>query len=537
MIGVIPVFLSSLLIISAYEDVAEQIVERLYENDSEMMALELEFIQTITSENKILLSIIVSICLVITLFLAVYLSKNFTLPLKHVTRAVGQLARGDLTVRLVTTRTDEFGDLAIGFNNMAQALFDTRRNLEQANELLEKRVLERTAELTTTNVELRKTAEKTYESNRVKNEFLANMSHELRTPLNAIIGYADLMSDGIYGKLNEEQEDSLSKVRHNSKILLRLINDVLDLARLDSGGVPLMTEEFSPVELVEQTMYGVRALFDNKGISLAIDAGADLPTMVSDRGKIQQVLLNLLSNALKFTEKGEVTVRIYTVESGAKTSFEVKDTGIGIASEFHDLIFDQFRQLDGSSARLYGGTGLGLSISKKIASILDGELSLKSDQGQGSAFTLIVPTVLGESKPQEASDEWVDSSKPLVVAIDDDLDVLKHLTDMLEPEGFRVARCTDGDQGIRKAKELLPLAITLDIIMPYRDGWSVLRELKSNPRTCNIPVIIISIIDERPEGFKLGASDYLIKPIDHQYLAKRLRAFAAKGDDLTFGET
>jgi len=385
-------------------------------------------------------------------------------------------------------------------------------------------VAERTAELTMMNNELRKTAEKIYESIRLKNEFLANVSHELRTPLNAILGYADLIHDGIYGAVSEQQTESLEKIRRNSQLLLKLINDILGISRLESGRMPVMAQEFNPSELIEDTLSSVRPLFDKKGLDLMVVKPDSVPLMRSDQDMIQQVLLNLLSNALKFTAKGRVALSLELNDDEKTISFKVTDTGIGIAPEFFDIIFDQFRQLDGSTARLYGGTGLGLSISRKIASILDGTIDVESKPDVGSSFTLSVPLIYGELGTFEAL-EGADYSKGrVVVAIDDDADALRLLSDNLESEGYSVVGCMDGDQGIRKVKELLPFAVTLDIMMPYRDGWSVLRELKSNPRTKDIPVVIVSIIDDRPRGYQLGVNDYIVKPINRRELLDALHS-------------
>ena len=535
-IGVVPVVISSLLIVSTYQDLARHTIEGISTTDTDKVHVEKDLLETFAAESKILVSIIVSISLIITLFLAVFLSKTFTLPLKLVTQAALELSRGDLSVRLDTYRTDEFGRLAEGFNTMAKTLSEAQARQEQAKVELERRVAERTAVLTMINNELRKSAEKIYESNRIKNEFLANMSHELRTPLNAILGYVDLTSEGIYGQITQKQKEALGKIRHNSQMLLRLINDILDLSQLESGSMPIFAQSFEPGNLVEETVTGVRPLFQKKGLDLRVNPADDLPPMISDEGKIQQVLLNLLSNSLKFTESGHVEVMVSPSKDESQMVFQVHDTGIGIATEFHDVIFDQFRQIDGSTARQYRGTGLGLSISRKIAAILDGEISVQSKPDEGSTFTLSLPIHYGQSvKSTGLAEEANVATEPVIVAIDDDVDALQLLSDNLKTEGYHVVRCSNGDSGVRKVKELLPFAITLDIMMPQRDGWSVLRELKSNPRTKNIPVIIISIIDDRHRGYQLGVNDYLVKPFNRRELVDSLRSFQEMEDGRDFG--
>lgn len=521
-VGVLPVTISSFLIISIYQEQAYEMVRTFHEDNPERLAEELDLLNYSNEENTLLIYIVITISLIITLFAAVYLSKTFTLPLQQVTKASLLLGRGDLSIRLQTPREDEFGRLAEGFNQMAQALADIQSKLKKANAELENRVAERTAELTFSNNELRKTAEKIHESSRLRSEFLSNMSHELRTPLNAILGYSELLMDGIYGEMNIQQSESMDKIRKNSQMLLRLINDLLDMSRMEAGRMPVHAEPFDPVDLVEQTVSGVRPLFDKKNLDLLVYASTGLPEIRSDRNKVQQVLLNLLSNALKFTESGRVSISVEYDPANNSVAFSVTDTGIGIDNNNIDRIFDQFRQVDGSTARKYGGTGLGLSISKKIATVLDGRITVQSEEGKGSTFTLTVP-VSYEEKGIEPTITKTAGGK-LIVAIDDDSDVLKVLTDSLESEGYNVVACTDGDMGIRKIKELSPYAVTLDIMMPYRDGWSVLRELKSNPNTKDVPVIIVSIIDDRSRGYQLGVNDYIVKPFKRQDILASLQS-------------
>jgi signal transduction histidine kinase len=516
-IGVVPVSVSSLLIISTYQRFAEQITGQ--------SATEIEYLDILYSQNQILVTAVICISLIITLFFAVYLSRIFTLPLSRMMQAAHMLARGDLKVRLQTQRNDEFGQLAEGFNVMAHELDRAQQELKEANAKLEKRVLERTAELAMANAELRKTAEKIYDSGRMKSEFLANVSHELRTPLNAIQGYAELLVDGIYGEMTEDQKDALAKIRRNSQMLLKLINDVLDLARIESGRMPVVVERFDPCELVELTTSDVRPLFDKKGLDLIIVHPETLPQMESDPDKIRQIILNLLSNALKFTEQGRVEIAIGTVDAGQTTIFSVTDTGIGLSEKDLDIIFDQFRQADGSTARSFGGTGLGLNLSRKLANALDGEISVTSEKDAGTTFIVKLPTVFGDYDNVAGPLKIGTQGKPVVVAIDDDEHVLQIISDSLEPEGFSVIQCIDGNEGLKAIKETLPYAITLDIMMPYRDGWSVLREIMSNPRTKDIPVVIVSIIDDRARGFELGAREYLVKPINHRKLVETIRSF------------
>jgi len=520
--GVVPMTISSFLIATTYQEVANELINKFYQDDLQKVTSEKAYIEKVSNNSRILVVITLCISFLITIFFTIYITKAFTLPLVHMTRAVEILGRGDYSVRIKTERKDEFGRMALGFNDMAQALAQTRDELAQSNLQLEKRVAERTAELTLINNELRKTSEKIHESGRVKDEFLSNISHELRTPLNAILGYSDLLLDGVYGKMTTLQRQSLDKVKKNSKMLLRLINDILDLSRMEEGQMPVIVEEFDPVVLVNQTVEGVQPLFEKKGLDIVTEYGKDLQKISSDKGKIQQVLLNFMSNSLKFTEKGRVSIKIEQNIRDGTNSFIVKDTGCGIAKEDMDIVFDQFRQLDGSHARRHGGVGLGLAISKKIASVLDGEILLTSELNNGSSFTFKVPLIYGDFKAIKSKKRELGKGRPVVIAIDDDDDTLNLIKDSLEPEGYNVIGYQDIDKGIRKTKELLPFAVTLDIMMPYRDGWNVLRDLKSSPKTKNIPVIIVSIIDKRDKGYELGVKDYIVKPIDRKLLITAL---------------
>ena len=523
--GVVPVSLTSLLVVTSYHEMTRSMIEHIYSDDHERLVSELEYINSLNTEHSILILIIICITLIITLFSAFYLSKNFTLPLHRVLQAVREIGRGNFSVRLQTVRKDEFGKLADGLNTMAGALEQAHDELHTANIELEQRVAERTAELTFMNNEIRKTAARFYESARLKGEFLANMSHELRTPLNAILGYTDLILDGIYGPLAKELKDSVEKIHKNSKMLLNLINDLLELSRIEAGRLPLDINDIDTTDLIEQVVPVVRPLFDKKGLSLSIEAKEKPPIIRSDVSKVRQVILNLLSNALKFTETGGVTISVNTSPENNEISFAIKDSGIGIPPENRDIIFEQFRQLDGSTSRKFGGTGLGLSISKKLASILEGKLIVDSIVGMGSTFTLTIPMDIEQDNKTKRKLEANFPSDKVIVAIDDDSDSLKVITDNLEYEGYNVVGCTDGEKGLERIKDLLPFAVTLDIMMPYRDGWSVLRELKSHPRTKDIPVVIISIIEDRPKGLQLGASDYLVKPIHRSDLAQVLNSF------------
>ena len=529
-VGVVPVLAASLLLVNVFHRNSEAQIEMIYADSPAVKEQAMAHEQEVKRQNVLLAFSITVVSLTVTLFFALYISRTFTLPLQRIIQATELMSKGDLDVRLESLKEDEIGRLAGSFNKMAQSLSTVHHRLEKANHELEGRVADRTAQLSMINNELRVTAENLYEASKLKSEFLANVSHELRTPLNAIIGYTDLLLDGVYGDPNQQQQNSLSKIRRNSNTLLRLINDLLSLSRLEAGRMPVVVEVFDLANLIAETVEEVRALFDNKSLSLGVQIDPDVGYAQSDQGKIKQVLLNLLSNALKFTERGWVSVRASYDPQKDFIVVTVADSGIGISPDQFTKIFDQFRQVDGSHTRKYGGSGLGLAITRKMVTLLGGEITLESVVDKGSAFSVHLPRNIGQGEVVVEETEPRTGTEKLVVSIDDDPEVIRLLQESLEPEGYMVIGCTEGDQGVRRAQELLPFAITLDIMMPYRDGWSVLRELKGNPRTRDIPVVILSIVEDRPRGFELGADDYLIKPINRKALLETLQSYARMED-------
>lgn len=374
------------------------------------------------------------------------------------------------------------------------------------------------------------------ELHRLKSEFLANTSHELRTPMNAIVGYTNLLLDGIYGQLTEKQATALRRIDVGANNLLQLINNILDVSKLSAGKINLFLEDFSFNELLSDVTGMMDALAREKNISLKLVTLDKPKSVISDKTRIKQILINLIGNAIKFTNTGTVTVsaRILGPQS-SKNDFEsvlieVKDTGIGIKPEYMNIIFEEFRQGDASTTREYGGTGLGLTIAKKLTELMGGKITVTSKIDEGSVFTVILPlkarlpktTIESMASLAPARQQPVDDGKKIVLVIDDSPEAHKLLKDSLTGSEFRMVGALSGDEGIALAKQLKPFAITLDILMPYRDGWSVLQELKSDPATSAIPVVIISVIDNKTLGFSLGVADYLLKPFERKTLIERL---------------
>lgn len=355
------------------------------------------------------------------------------------------------------------------------------------------------------------------EADRMKSQFLANMSHELRTPLNSIIGFSRVILKGIDGPITELQRQDLTAIYNSGQHLLGLINDILDLSKIEAGKMELAFEEVNLAEIIKSVMSTATGLVKDKPITLKRIVPEDLPTVRADATRIRQVLLNLLSNAAKFTEQGEIRVEasVQTHADGhEEVLVKVSDTGPGISEEDQKKLFQPFSQVDASLTRKTGGTGLGLAISAQLIQLHGGTIGVQSKVGEGSTFYFTVPVYQKKVTPS--------TEKPIILAIDDDPQVIALYERYLAPLGYQIIGLTEPRQAVEQAYRLKPFAITLDIMMPGYDGWQVLTDLKSNPQTRDIPVIICSIVEDREKGFSLGAADYLVKPILQEDLVRAL---------------
>ena len=437
-------------------------------------------------------------------------------------------------VRAVKTYGDEIGRLIDGFNTMLSeiqqrdiALQSTNGELKTRTHELEQEVFQRKQ----TQEELLNAKHAAEEANRAKSTFLANMSHELRTPLNAIIGYSEMLEEETRDSGKIENAQDLKKIQTAGKHLLSLINDVLDLSKIEAGKMGLHLETFDVPQVIEEMVTTLQPAAAKNANSIHVHLAKNVSVMKADITKVRQILFNLLSNACKFTDHGTISVDVdqIRVEERDWIQFRVSDTGIGISAKQKENLFQEFAQADASIARKYGGTGLGLAITHRFVQLMKGQINVESEPGQGAIFTVQLPTqVVIEStestqsesagKVPAASSETKTGLETILV-IDDDPSVRDLMSRFLTKLNFHVVAAANGEEGIRLAKQVHPLLITLDVVMPDCDGWAVLNRLKSDSELAEIPVIMVTVVDNEAMGLELGASNYLIKPVDRDRLA------------------
>jgi PAS domain S-box-containing protein len=374
-------------------------------------------------------------------------------------------------------------------------------------------------------------------ANRAKSTFLANMSHELRTPLNAIIGYSEMLAEEARDSGNDEYVPDLEKIQRAGSHLLGLINSVLDLSKIEAGKMDLYLETFDLPAMLRDVTATIQPLIQQKGNRLVVETPDDLGEMHADVTKVRQTLFNLLSNASKFTENGTITLRAERESVGDVPwiSFAVSDTGIGMSADQLGKLFQAFTQADVSTTRKYGGTGLGLVITRRFCQMMGGDITVESTENVGTTFIMRLPARVAEPVAAPGPGQAVAAAPAAggtsgtALVVDDDPAARELLEAFFRKEGFAVAIATSGPDALRMARELRPAIITLDVMMPGMDGWAVLTQLKAEPELAEIPVIMVTIVDDRNLGYALGATDYVTKPVDRDRLAALVRKYRRQG--------
>jgi signal transduction histidine kinase/FixJ family two-component response regulator len=463
------------------------------------------------------------------------LQRLISRPILHLENAMRMVSTNkNYEVRATRFYSDEIGRLIDGFNTMLSEIQHRDTALQRANDELKTRTRELEGEIIhrkQTQEELLKAKHAAEDASRAKSAFLANMSHELRTPLNAIIGYSEMLEEETRDSGKLENQQDLRKIQSAGKHLLSLINDVLDLSKIEAGKMGLHLETFDVSLMVEEMVTTLQPAIAKNANNVQVRMADDIGMMRADATKVRQILFNLMSNACKFTDHGTISLDVNqsAMEGQEWIRFRVKDTGIGISAKQQEKLFQEFSQADATISRKYGGTGLGLAISHRFVQMMKGRIGVESQAGQGSTFTVYLPAQVtldvAETAQLEGAGGTVAGStqhKPevdTVLVIDDDPAVRDLMSRFLTKSGFRAVAAADGEEGLRLAREVNPLVITLDVIMPEYDGWDVLRKLKSDPRLAQIPVIMVTVVDNQAMGLDLGASNYLIKPVDRDRLS------------------
>ena len=461
-----------------------------------------------TVQNLTQLFIIMGLAAMVLIYAAI--QSNVVNPLRRLWTAANQIDEGHYDQRVTVESVDEVGQLGLAFNSMIQRLSTLYATLEQ-------RITERTRQLEYALDAAREARIAAEEANALKTRFIANMSHELRTPLNAIINFAYILKSGVRGPVTEAQIDYLDRVYASGEHLLGLINDILDLAKIEAGRMELYREPVALDELVQSTLSTAIGLTKDKPIQLHHNLAHALPPVNADKMRIRQVLLNLLSNAAKFTDQGQITVRVW--QEGTELITGVTDTGIGIPPDKLTTIFEEFRQANEGNDRSYQGTGLGLSICKRLINMHGGRIWVESTVGIGSTFFFSLPLpTLPDAEPVVSQPFPGTEQGQVVLVVDDDPAAIDIVRSYLAQDGYAVYGVTASRMALDTARQLQPATILLDLIMPDTSGWHILADLKADPELGSIPVILYTVLDEQQRGLALGANGYLIKPVNPQLL-------------------
>ncbi len=482
------------------------------------------------------MGIFISIFAAVVLLINGLLKRRVIHPIKQLTAIARKIKTGTMTaeqvsefdspnITSVARRADEPGQLARAFQHMAHEVAAREQNLTQA-------VDQRTAQLAESMKAAQQAKTLAEEANTTKSKFLANMSHELRTPLNAIIGYSEMLIEEITDLGTPALIPDVQKIHGAGQHLLGLINNILDLSKVEAGKVELFLETFAIAPLIEEVAATLRPLLTKNHNTLVINCPDNIGSMQADVTKLRQSLFNLLSNASKFTENGTITLAVEPREANW-IIFCVSDTGIGMTPKQQAKLFQSFTQADASTTRKYGGTGLGLVITQQFCQIMGGDIQVESEAGKGTTFTIRLPEQVqalpSEPAIQNGQDEISMTTSVIgastILVIDDDASVQDIMQRFLSREGFNVILAASGQAGLKLAREQAPDVILLDVRMPNMNGWEVLSRLKADPELASIPVVMVTIEDDKALGTALGAVDYLLKPVDHDRLLTLLQPY------------
>ncbi len=462
------------------------------------------------------------VCVLVAFLIASRLQRGISQPILQLASTAKRVSdKEDFSLRAPAGGKDEIGYLIERFNAMLAQIQARDETLREVND------------------QLVESQEHALAANKAKSEFLANMSHELRTPLNAIVGYSEMLMEDAEDSGQEEALADLKRIHSAGKHLLTLINDILDLSKIEAGKTDLYIEEFEIEPMLQDVVTTVAPLVQKNNNKLEVRCGSDLGAIRSDLTKLRQALFNLLSNASKFTENGTITLSVTREpasdsDAGDWVSMSVADTGIGMNDEQVGRLFQAFSQADASTTRKFGGTGLGLAITRHFCRLMGGDITVESAPGKGSTFTIRLPTQVRdrqqdalsvEQLQQAEEDETRKGMANPVLVIDDDPEARGLLRRLFEKDGIPTITATRGEEGLQLAREYHPIAIMLDVMMPGMDGWAVLKAIKSDQALCDIPVIMVTIAENRSLAYALGAADYFPKPIDRDRLVTAVQRY------------